>query len=309
MAKSQSHQAGRTIVDRIIERIQAGWGQLDSCQKLNPDELTALKSWLQITPKPTRLRDSVSSNSLAGDRLRFNEICQWQQATGKTYDDTLIDQLWQVVTFNDVATVDHKQLEVAIKQSVNGDEAKPYCFWPDGDGYYIEAFGESGHFKARGGKGFHDIYRLVQSPNVPVKMATLQGFENEESLSIDDAVDPRAKRELESRMRSLAKDIESAENEFEKRELQSEFQQLADYQKSSIGKAGKSRDLNSRQRTNWRTGIIDRIRNARKKLQDASPPMLRTARHLEECICAEGDSFVYRLPEPPNWQFDCQKNQ
>ena len=60
-----------------------------------------------------------------------------------------------------------------------------FVFRPDGDGYHLKGFGENGHVTAKGAKGLRDLYRLVQTPGVPVPMLELDAGLGAERLPGD----------------------------------------------------------------------------------------------------------------------------
>jgi len=179
-----------------------------------------------------------------------------------------------------------------------------FVFRPDGDGYFISAFGESGHFGDL--LGFRDLYRLVQTPDVAVGMSLLAGEAKAESISKDDTITPADLKVVEKAVKGLLADLAATESDMERKELQSEIDKHTEFLKKNTGLRGRSRDLNATHQTGLRSKIIDRIKTAIAKLRAASPPMPKTADHFygtERRIHAKGESYVYSPgSDAPAWK-------
>ncbi|MFT5328022.1 MAG: hypothetical protein ACI8P0_005929 [Planctomycetaceae bacterium] len=206
-----------------------------------------------------------------------------------------------------------------IDESANTPKAavdpppESFRFIRQGDGYFIEAFGESGQFSSRGAKGLHDIHRILQSAGEPVLMTEL-----DESVLVQgdrqDATDQETIDDAEREMSRLAIEIKEAKSEAEKDESREQFDKLADYISSTTGVAGKPRNINDKELQKLRTRIRNRLaaifgRKGRGTGQIKpgilSDEMPKTAKHFYDAVTVGDDSitFIYRPGgKPPEWE-------
>jgi len=181
---------------------------------------------------------------------------------------------------------------------------------PDGDGYFVRAFGAEGHFSNLA--GFRDLDRLLRSPGKPVSMTELDSQpEHGSSRSRQPTLDPPARKDIEKDIERLRLEVSGAENEVEKADSQEKLDELLSRYKSATGIGGKSRDMND-PAGNLRARINGRIETVRKTLRKASPSLAALADHLESpTIRAEGLTFIYDPRKPvsesdpaiPVWDF------
>ena len=169
-------------------------------------------------------------------------------------------------------------------------------FRPSGDGYFIRGFGESGHFTARGAKGLHDLYRLVQTPSIPVSMLELdagRGVKRQpgDAQSRQAVGDGGTFADIKAKWTQLKADINEADSELERRELQEQLNQLEKATKAMRGLKGNPRDINNSNDKN-RSRIHDRIETACKAITNASCKQLAT--HFKDNCSAEGQCYVYK---------------
>ncbi len=171
-----------------------------------------------------------------------------------------------------------------------------FVFRPDGDGYFLSGFGESGHVTAKGAKGLHDLFRLVQTPGVPVPMLKLDagpGVERAEGdwRSPQPVADGVTIKQLAAKRNQLKADIESAGSDMERSELETELAELEKTAKGMSGLNGTPRDLNN-PLDRLRPKLLKRISTAGKKLREANLDKL--AEHFGPAVTSESGCMVYR---------------
>ena len=137
----------------------------------------------------------------------------------------------------------------ATGQGGEADDAE-FVFRPDGDGYFVRGFGEQGHVTAKGAKGLHDIFRLVQSPGVPVPMLELDAGVGTQQLDGDShsqqpVADSKTRQDITAKRKQLQADIDNADTEVERNESRAELETLDAEAVKLFGLAGKPRDLNN----------------------------------------------------------------
>ena len=181
-----------------------------------------------------------------------------------------------------------------------GNERKPeateaeFVFRPDDDRYYLKGLGESGHVTAKGAKGLLDLFRLVQTPGVPVPMLELDagpGVERAEGdgRSRQPVADGEMRKQLAAKRKQLKADIESAGSDMERGELESELTELEEAAKGMRGLNGKPRDLNN-PNDRLRSTIHKRLNRVYDKLRERMP---RLVEHFGlSCGASGGNGFV-----------------
>jgi hypothetical protein len=218
-----------------------------------------------------------------------------------------------------------------------------FAYWPDGDGYFIRAFGESGNLSAERAKGLHQIFRLIQSPSTSVKkavlincnlsvrphkgrqelgLASLVGEHNsneEASLQLgwsqQDVQDPEGLKRLGEEYSELKNRLDRANNEgntvdadIASQELKAVTEQI----QAAVGIRGRSRQLKSRS-DNERSKINSSLKTAYTKLRNAG--LVRTAQHFEACIGADGIGFGFKYESaldsdsPSAWKTEKMKDE
>ena len=170
-----------------------------------------------------------------------------------------------------------------------------FIFRPDGNGYYLEGFGESGHFKSL--KGMADLFRLVQSPGEGVLLLELDAGPGMTRAAGDGhskqyVYDQKAFEQIKTAWNQLKTDIEGAESEIERDELAKKLKQLeAEFFKD--GRAGgRSRDLNDAN-NKLRPKIAGRITTACEAMTNAVKPCPELAKHFMDACRAEGAFYKY----------------
>lgn len=196
-----------------------------------------------------------------------------------------------------------------------------FVFRPDRDGYFIKGFGESGHVTAKGAKGLHDLFRLIQSPGIPVPMTTLgeptgsvrsisddeaksQGLTMGRRTSRQPVADGMTFQQIAAKRTELKADIANADSDMEREELQSELDTLEDAAKGMKGLNGKPRDLNN-PNDRLRPKIDGRIKTACKAMEGRFPNL---SQHFANTCGAEGGFFVY-TPGIPDMKWDTEPKQ
>ena len=120
-----------------------------------------------------------------------------------------------------------------------------FIFRSNGDGYLIQAFGESGHFVLL--KGLNDIFRLIFSPTGEISMrelcewsANVSCRSSQESsrelvdaghskeLKPDNALDGEYMRDLKLQMQDLIDELKTATDECDRRRIQCELDKVHD---------------------------------------------------------------------------------
>lgn len=196
---------------------------------------------------------------------------------------------------------------------LTGDEmpasgkANGFVFAPDGDGYFIVGFGESGHFTKL--LGFQYIHRLLHTPGLAVPMLDLIGATNDKRQSADkrsrqESLDSVALRSIQKRLSELDSDLDAAKkggNEAEVNELEEKKESLLAEVRKAMGKGGRVRDLNN-PLDRLRPRISNRIRDAIEKLRECDPPLKQLAEHFDLSIGSEQGQYVYRNSASISWR-------
>lgn len=199
--------------------------------------------------------------------------------------------------------------EPLTNREVNGattpNVAEPvFIFRPDGNGFYLEGFGERGHFAANGAKGLYDLFRLIQTPGVPVPMRELDAGPGAtraagDGQSRQPIIENAELRRLNTdRMRYKA-EVDDAENDTERADSQKELDKCIEAIRAMTGLNGKPRDLNN-PINKLRPKLWKRIEAARDKIRKAGCGEL--ADHFQAAVRSELGCIVYRPIRPqPKW--------
>lgn len=192
--------------------------------------------------------------------------------------------------------------ETLARAEANIEPPKPvepqakFVFRPDGDGYFLNGFGESGHFTTKGAKGLHDLFRLVQTPGVPVPMLEIDSGPGVERAEGDGrsrqlVADGETFKQLAAKRKQLKADIESAGSDMERGELEAELAKLEETAKGMKGLKGKPRDLNN-PLDKLRPKLLKRISTAGDRLREAN--LNKLADHFGLTVSSESGCLVYR---------------
>lgn len=205
--------------------------------------------------------------------------------------------------------LDVSDVEPNLQNQLQPDPKTEFEFIPEGNGYTIRGFGESGHLANL--KGLHDIAKLIRTPGIPVHMGELDGVtqaNEREKRSEQPVYDPEGMKRIGDRMRRLQEEIDTADNDVEREDSERELNKLrkafnADVFRGKGNKGGKSkvRDLNSPYDL-LRSKIYDRLKTVYEKMRRAVPSMKQLASHFEQSIHAhESVSYVYRPDSVFTW--------
>jgi hypothetical protein len=197
-------------------------------------------------------------------------------------------------------------LDVTTPDAEQSD-TKNFAFQRDGDGYMVRGFGEQGHVTAKGVKGLHDIFRLVQSPGIPVPMLELSGGAGTKQLDGDShsrqpVATSETRRDIEAKRRQLKADIESSNTDLERDELRGELENLEAEAIKMYGLHGKARDLNN-PNARLRAKLLVRKTRACTHLKNSG--LSKLAEHLDSSIVSAGACLMYR-PTTPNIDWDTE---
>ena len=211
--------------------------------------------------------------------------------------------------------------EVSQSKATDPAESTPdsdpeFEFRQDGNGYFISAFGESGHFKEL--KGFDDIYKLLSSRTGAVSMRNLFGWsanvssQNKQELSheFDDTeygssekpdvtLDAEYIQDLKREANELAEEVKSEADEAARARMQEDLDKVTDKLRKGVGIRGKGRNLDA-EVDGLRPAISRRLNTAYQKMEGSMP---KTAAHLKQAISADGWEFRYApAVNTPDWK-------
>lgn len=208
------------------------------------------------------------------------------------------------------------------------DDRAEFVFAPDGDGYYIRGFDESGRLSAKGCKGLHQLFKIIQTPGVAVPMTNLMGAGEKMGRDVGRLRDKAKRAEVDAvhsgsswqptvtdeERKSIEADLRRTRAELEKAEAAGDtvevehcrqhINSVEAKRRSMLGMSGKARNINS-EANRLRPSITPRLKAAYEKMREAKPPMTRLADHFEFSISAEGGGFIYRpAGDPPPWSLN-----
>jgi hypothetical protein len=195
-------------------------------------------------------------------------------------------------------------------------EQPEYVFRRDGDGWFIKAFGERGHFP--GLVGLERLARLVKAAGRPVPMTELvSGGDPKKRVSATEAaaaglasdgtsfeplVDEQAVEALKKEIKETAVAICQAEKVGDVTQAEIYRNQLAKLEgqyKAVTRPGGKPRKFRT-EIDRLRPAIHQSISRACQRLRKAG--MKNTAAHFEVSYRAEGNGFIYSPSPPIRWQ-------
>jgi predicted ATPase len=168
----------------------------------------------------------------------------------------------------------------------------------EGDGWVVTYGGTT--TRLRDLKGIADLARLLSSPDVDVHCLELVG--GSDLGGTGPALDERARREYETRIRSLQEDIDEARDandlaRAERAEL--ELDALVTQLTEAFGLGGRSRTTGSAVER-ARSAVTYRVRAAMKRVAEVHPEL---GRHLDNAI-RTGTWCSYRPETPVRWSVD-----
>jgi hypothetical protein len=149
-------------------------------------------------------------------------------------------------------------------------------------------------------KGFGDLARLLRQPGADVHCLELADRPAEPAGNAP-VLDDRARREIQTRVRELQRDIDEADTAHDLGRAagaREELDQIVELLSGALGLSGRSRPLGS-VAERARSAVTWRIRNAIRKVGTAHP---RLGRHLEHAV-GTGTFCVYEPETPVSWTF------
>ncbi len=264
---------------KLLERVQATVSQLEAAGANSSKPATATKP---ILDGMIRIRERVWNEGLP---LISNSTPAMTAATvfagqSEAYPPAEPENVERPATGN-------------VNDNTTKGETEPqFIFRPDGNGYYVEGFGESGHYQQL--KGLADLWRLVQSPRVGVSMLELDAGPG----AIRAAGDGRSRqpimesdelRQLNTDRKRYQTEVDEAENDIERADSQEKLDGCIEAIRRVTGLNGKSRDLNN-PNDNLRAKIAGRIATACNTMQTNCPQL---AQHFGDTCSANGALYVY----------------
>ncbi|TWU21816.1 hypothetical protein [Bythopirellula polymerisocia] len=158
-----------------------------------------------------------------------------------------------------------------------------FIFAPDGDGFFIRAFGEEGHFKFL--KGFEYLYRLVQQTDRGL-LATELHNTRVTDISNQPLIDEEGLKEIRNRKTEAEQELEQARHDSDSvAELIAieELEHAKKYIRQVTSPNGKVKNV-SKSSTSAITSVSSCIDRAIDKLRNVATPMTKLADHFERSI-------------------------
>ncbi len=133
------------------------------------------------------------------------------------------------------------------------DREADFIFIPNGDGYEIRGFGNSGHVSAHQCKGLHQVFQLVQTPGQLVPFSVLDETSQDQRFQADthsrqDATDPEGLQQISQRLQEAQEERRRAEadnNTVEADLCREEIDTLNSRLSADTDHRGRPRDLNN----------------------------------------------------------------
>ena len=147
-------------------------------------------------------------------------------------------------------------------------------------------------------KGFSDLARLLQRPGIEMHCLELAD-RPAETTGVADVLDGRARREIETRVRELQREIDEADAAHDSGRAEGareELERIVEFLSGALGLGKRSRALGSGAER-ARSAVTWRIRSGIKKIGQAHP---RLGRHLENAVHT-GTFCVYQPEGPIEW--------
>ena len=235
----------------------------------------------------TRYVSRFAKYILSSEEASEEEALQWQMNINPYKGKTNLAPFWAF-----------QSERMGLKSAVPRHTASSAhaSFQKKGDLWEMDFGGETVLLKEA--KGFHDICRLLQQPDVEVHCSEFMGagVENEKGIAL---LDQKAKKEYKRKLLDLQSEMEEARtfNHSDRlATLQKAYDQLLAHLSGSLGLGGKSR-LTSTSVDKARSAATLRIRSSIKKIETVHP---RLARHLQASV-KTGTFCVYRPEVPVTW--------
>jgi hypothetical protein len=241
-------------------------------------------------------------------KLKLPELRE--QFLGATDVEDVVDALESAVS---------QMTQVPVSPSALGaTPAAAFVLSRSGNGWFIRAFGEEGHF--RNLVGLLYIARLVRSAGKPYPAAALvrepgasrpavgEAEASAEGLSAgagrqlvsDEEALAQYRRELDEYDAAIAQAVRDGDMT-QAEILQGERQQLLERIQADVGLGGRTRPFGA-EADRLRQSVLQALRRAYDALRKANPPLMRTAGHFETFIEYRAGDFIYRPAPPLDWQ-------
>jgi len=279
-----------TLVERVLDQIEA-----------RPDFKSRNETGKTLQQIINRSRKKIA-DLVIHSRQHFVTHTDWesvQDEVSKLRSDLIVsnEELGRRLAMLIQIEARQRQRQTDADGQSNNAE---FAFRPDGDGYFIRGFGEKGHVTAKGAKGLHDIFRVVQSPGVPVPMLELDAGAGTKQLDGDSrseqpVANSETRQDITAKRRQLQADIENADTDFERDESRKELETLEREAAKLFGLTGKARDLNN-PNDRLRAKLLGRKTRACKQMKDNG--LSELAELFDLAVVSEGDCLVYRSATP-----------
>lgn len=304
-----------------------------------------------IPARPTRLGKLIGADPVEVARqLGWTAFAALQTTDLATWDTLREDAVGRLV-FCDIGTDDLKSLAVEIEclaretgfglsptpppNLASGDAGGPqhhagedirhampspptpeqpspeFVFARDGDGWFIRAFGEQGHFKNM--RGFEHLAKLLERPGEPVPTTLLMGGVTGTMTAEDAAIqglsgissrqyvaDYQALAELKRRIDECREEIQEAERDCNvtlKESLECDLYRMLDELKKQTRPGGALKNF-ATDADKLRRAVRKNLRYAYEALRNGGMP--KTAEHFEVSVAAQDGHYSYT----PSHNFD-----
>tara|TARA_R110002096_G_scaffold435548_1_gene661452 strand:- start:109544 stop:111370 length:1827 start_codon:yes stop_codon:yes gene_type:complete len=207
------------------------------------------------------------------------EALNWMINVNPYKGETVLTPFWDYLKENKNITPSRREDDRRGPAAVSGAVVKPGFIFKN-DVWELNFKGESVLLKDA--KGLHDIHKLLSAPEKEFHSMELMGSALDDGAAAT-ALDARAKAEYQARIQELQSEIRDAEDMNDTGRLtkyREEYDAILDHLSSSLGLAGKSREIGSTAEKS-RSAITWRIRSALKKIEKTHPEM---AHHLAKSI-------------------------
>lgn len=301
-----------STTDLFIQWCQEAYTQLRQNPYIKPHVLTAIQTklysdGLQVLPDELAQKLPSPPWGCYADRVHLDETIHLSFSSAPRYE-----RYFRVRTaLERVIAWANQQADDSLPSPTTTQPAE-YVFHRDGDGWFIRAFGEQGHF--RNLVGLEYIAMLLERPDTPVPVVYLVGGRvgrttvkdaQAVGLSVGTSRQPVADKgmlaDIKRKMEDCRQDIEKAERhgdlvsaEIGREELGSLTAQWLELTRPG----GRSRDFDS-DTEKMRKRILQGLRRAYEALGEGRMP--RTERHFEQAITYQEGSYIYRASPRPDW--------
>jgi TolB-like protein/Tfp pilus assembly protein PilF len=223
-----------------------------------------------------------------GDEVTQKQALEWMIMINPFKGKTNLQEFWEHMG-------SEINGEITQSVSISGGPAKSTqeaSFIKDGDMWKLIFLGQK--VLVKDVKGYHDIAKLLLSPNKEIHCTELIGSIVQDFDSKVDTIDLKAKNNYQKRIRELQMEIAEADeigNSVQSVALQEEYETILDYLSQSLGLAGKPRQIGS-STEKARSAVTWRIRYAIKKIKAAHPSL---AKHFS--VSVKTGTFCSYSPE------------